>query len=146
MTRFAFVAFIAVVLGGAAGPAFAQDITGVWLNDRGDAHIRIARCGGGLCGTIIWLKDPIDRESGRPLLDVKNPNPALRARPLLGVAIAIGFLPSREEPGKYVGTFYNAEDGGSYRGSMMPGDGNTLRVEGCLLMFCQTQTWTRVSR
>jgi uncharacterized protein (DUF2147 family) len=143
MTRFAF---IVVVLAGLAGPAFAEDITGVWLNSSGDAHIRIAKCGGEhLCGTIIWLKQPTDPATGRPVTDNKNPDAAKRSRPLLGIEVAIGFAPSRDEPGKYVGSFYNAEDGGTYRGSMMPQNADNLRVEGCLLVFCQTQTWTRVS-
>ncbi len=33
-----------------------------------------------------------------------------------------------------------------YSGSMVAADADTLRVEGCLLMFCQTQIWTRVKR
>jgi uncharacterized protein (DUF2147 family) len=143
MTRFAFVVF---VLAGLAGPAFAQDVTGVWLNSSGDAHIRIAKCGASLCGTIIWLKQPTDPATGRPVTDKKNPDPAKRSRPLLGIEVALGFEPSRDEPGKYVGSFYNAEDGGIYRGAMTPANADTLHVEGCLLVFCQTQTWTRLSR
>ncbi len=137
---------LALVLASLALPAFAADITGVWLTNTGDAHIRIAKCGAALCGTIIWLKDPIDPATGRPLADKKNPDPARRARPLIGVEVAIDFVPAREEPGKYLGTFYNAEDGGTYRGSMTAQGANTLHVEGCLLMFCQTQTWTRLPR
>jgi len=143
MMRFALVA---LVLAGLAGPALAADVAGVWLTNTGDAHIRIARCGAEMCGTIIWLKQPNDPATGRPLTDAKNPDPARRAHPLLGIMVAIGFHPAREEPGKYIGTFYNAEDGGTYRGSMMLQDADTLHVEGCLLMFCQTQIWTRVKR
>ena len=140
MTRSAFVALLLAAL---AGPALAADVSGTWLNNSGDAHIRIAKCGANMCGTIVWLKEPNDPATGRPLTDAKNHDPARRSHPLLGTEVAIDFHPS-DEPGKYVGTFYNAEDGNTYRGSMQPQGADTLRVEGCLLMFCQTQTWTRV--
>jgi len=144
MTR---LASLALVLAGLAlgGPARAADISGTWLTNTGDAHIRIARCGANMCGTIVWLKDPKDA-SGRPVTDEKNPDPAKRSRPLIGVEVALGFHTAPDNPEKYVGTFYNAEDGHMYSGSIAAADADTLRVEGCLLMFCQTQMWTRVKR
>ncbi|HEY4922535.1 MAG TPA: DUF2147 domain-containing protein [Xanthobacteraceae bacterium] len=142
MMRFAFVA---LVLAGLAGPALAADISGVWLTNTGDAHIRVAKCGADICGTIIWLRQPND-PAGHPLTDSRNHDPARRSHPLLGTVVAFGFHPSHDEPGKLVGTFYNADDGDTYRGSMMLQDADTLHVEGCLLMFCQTQIWTRLNR
>ncbi len=79
MTR---LASLAVVLAGLAlaGPARAADISGIWLTNTGDAHIRIARCGANMCGTIIWLKEP-KNENGRPATDQKIPiPPGARAR------------------------------------------------------------------
>ena len=144
MTR---LASLALVLAGLAlaGPARAADISGIWLTNTGDAHIRIARCGANMCGTIVWLKDPKDAD-GRPVTDAKNPDPAKRSRPLIGVEVAIGFHTESGNPEKYVGSFYNAEDGHNYSGSIAAANADTLRVEGCLLMFCQTQIWTRVKR
>jgi uncharacterized protein (DUF2147 family) len=144
MTR---LACLALVLAGLvpAGLARAADIAGVWLTNTGDAHIRIARCGTAMCGTIVWLREDKDA-SGRPVTDEKNPDPAKRARPLVGVDVAVGFRPSPDNPERYVGSFYNAEDGHMYSGSMVAPNADTLRVEGCLLVFCQTQMWTRVKR
>ena len=142
-----FVAVAVAILGLAlARPSHAADISGVWLTNTGDAHIRIAKCGGNMCGTIIWLRDPKDPATGRPLTDSKNPDPARRARPLLGIQIALGFHASPQNPEKFVGHFYNAEDGNTYTGSMMAPNADALNVEGCLAVFCQTQVWTRVKR
>jgi uncharacterized protein (DUF2147 family) len=61
-------------------PAMAQGgsgVDGVWLTQAGDAKVRVSRCGGGICGVVAWLKDPIDPVSGKRQIDDKNPNPAL---------------------------------------------------------------------
>jgi uncharacterized protein (DUF2147 family) len=37
--------------------AFAQsggDPTGVWLTQAGDARVKVSRCGGGICGVVVW--------------------------------------------------------------------------------------------
>jgi uncharacterized protein (DUF2147 family) len=146
MTRFiAVVASIAALAFVAARPAHAADISGVWLIDTGDAHIKMAKCGANMCGTIIWIKDPVDPKTGKPQTDEKNPDPNKRSRPLVGVQIAFGFHTTGDNHDKYVGEFYNAEDGKNYRGSIVRSSANELTVEGCLLVFCQTKKWTHVS-
>ena len=126
----------------ATNAASAADLTGVWLTGDRDAQVRFAPCGSSICGTVVWLKDPIDSETGKPLTDKKNPDPARRRRPVIGLPIAIGFKDSGD--GTWVGTFYNSDDGHSYKGNIVRSGPNTLSATGCLLMFCQTQTWTRV--
>ncbi len=125
-----------------AQPALAADISGEWLTDTGDAHIRLAKCGANLCGTIVWLREPNDPATGRPRTDANNADAARRTRPMMGIEVAIGFHPG--DDGKYVGSFYNAKDGKTYRGSIVPAGPDKLDVEGCLLVFCQKQVWTRV--
>jgi len=129
-----------------APPARAADISGVWLTDTGDAHVRLARCGANMCGTIIWLREPNDPATGRPRTDAKNADAAKRSHPMMGIEVAIGFHPDNGDANKYVGTFYNAKDGKTYRGSIVPAGADKLDVEGCLLVFCQKQVWTRVKR
>src|SRR5262249_62313470 len=41
----------------------AADPTGVWLTQDGEAHIRVAKCGAAICGTVVWLKSPVDPET-----------------------------------------------------------------------------------
>jgi uncharacterized protein (DUF2147 family) len=126
-----------------AAPAAAGDPTGLWLTQQGDARIRIARCGGALCGSIAWLREPIDRDTGRPAADDKNPDPSLRTRPLIGLRIAHDMRPG-DTPDKWTGLFYNSDDGQTYRGSLTLTAAGTLRAEGCLGPFCSAETWQKV--
>lgn len=144
MTRFVATAVALGVF--AACPTWAADVSGVWLTNTGDAQIRMTKCahnGTDMCGTIIWLQQPRDA-NGEPLTDAKNPDPAKRTHPLIGTMIAIDFHPTPDDPGRLVGHFYNAEDGETYDGSIVARGADSLAVTGCLLIFCQTQTWTRV--
>lgn len=147
MARFGFISLVAmlVALTGAV-PASAQstDPAGVWLTEKGDARVKVSRCGNGICGVVVGLKDPIDRATGRPQTDDKNPNPALRTRPVVGLSLFIGMRPSA--PGKWSGQIYNADDGGTYVSHITYGGGDALRVEGCVGVICGGETWTRVAR
>ena len=145
MARFGFVfAIVATVL--SAAPALAQgaEPIGVWLTEKGDARVKVTKCGNGLCGVIVWLREPIDRATGQPQVDDKNPNPALRTRPVIGLPLFIGMRPST--PGKWSGQIYNADDGGTYVGHVSFAGGDALQVEGCVGAICGGENWTRVGR
>src|SRR6188768_2917488 len=106
---FLIAAVAAAIL--AAPPARAQgagEATGVWLTQAGDARVRISKCGGGICGVIVGLKQPIDPATGKPQVDDKNPNPALRKRPIIGLPLFSSMRPTG--PGKWSGQIYNADD------------------------------------
>ena len=126
-------------------PAVAQlreKALGVWAEEDGEAYIEIAPCQDKLCGHIVWLKKPTD-DNGRPQMDLNNPNPALRGRPILGLLIMAGLQPNDDNT--YLeGQVYNSEDGKIYEIYLTP-EGDTMEVEGCLMKFlCDSQTWTRV--
>ena len=53
---------------------------GVWLIDN-EVAVQIFDCGKLLCGRILWLLVPRNPE-GQLVRDKKNPQPALRQRPL----------------------------------------------------------------
>jgi len=128
-----------------ASPALAADPHGVWLTEPGTSRIRIADCGGALCGTIVWLKDPNDAETQKPKLDKFNADASKRSRPLMGVTIVIGMKPAGTD--KWSGQVYNAEDGKTYSGSVTMLGANALKLEGCALggLLCKAQTWSRVN-
>src|SRR5207247_3644973 len=88
---------------------------GVWLTQAGDARVKISKCGGGICGVIVGLKEPIDPATGRPQVDDKNPNPGLKKRPMIGLALFSGMQPAG--PNKWSGQIYNADDCGTYASS-----------------------------
>ncbi len=54
-----------------------DDILGIWLNEDEDAHIEVYKEGDLYFGKIIWLKFPIDEETGQPKLDKHHPDPEL---------------------------------------------------------------------
>jgi uncharacterized protein (DUF2147 family) len=128
----------------AAPVAYAQaggDPMGVWLTQAGDAKVKVSKCGGGICGVIVWLKAPIDAATGKPAIDDKNPNPALANRPMIGLTLFSGMQPAG--PNKWSGQIYNADDGGSYASNVSVSGPDTLRVEGCVGALCGGETWTR---
>ena len=128
-----------------ASLAFAGDPHGTWLTDDGKARIRVADCGGALCGNIIWLKEPND-ETGKPKTDQHNADAAKRSRPILGVPIVLGMKPT-STPDKWAGEVYNAEDGKTYSGSITLIGPSKLNLEGCALggLVCKTKVWTRAN-
>ena len=123
-------------------PAIAGDPRGDWLTKDRDAKVRVADCDGGLCGTVVWLKDPIDPATGKPVADKHNVDHALRTRPLMGVQIVLDMKPSGTAD-KWTGHIYNSDDGKTYRGSIALPSPTTLKVEGCVLSFCEAEIWTR---
>jgi uncharacterized protein (DUF2147 family) len=127
---------------GIVGPAFAASPLGTWYTADKDSQVRIANCGGALCGTLVWLKAPNDPATGRPKLDKNNADAAKQSRPLLGVGIVLGMRPSG--PNAWSGNVYNASDGKTYTGSFtMTGD-DTAELKGCVMaVLCKSQTWTR---
>jgi len=131
----------------AIGTAKAQSSggpDGIWLTQAGDAKVRISRCGGGICGVVIWLKDPIDPATGKPQVDDKNPNPALARRPIIGLPLFSGMRPAG--PNKWSGQIYNADDGNTYASHISVTGPSTLKVEGCGGALCGGEDWARTSR
>jgi uncharacterized protein (DUF2147 family) len=139
------IATLAALL--AAAPAKVQaggGPDGIWLTQAGDAKVRVSRCGGGICGVVVWLKDPIDPATRKPQVDDKNPNPALTRRPIIGLSLFLGMRPVG--PNKWSGRIYNADDGKTYASKISVAGPSTLRVEGCVGTFCGGEDWARTSR
>src|SRR3984893_18454446 len=122
------IAIFTALLG--AAPAQAQtggDVGGVWLTQAGDAKVRVSKCGGGICGVVVWLKDPINPATGKTQIDDKNPNPTLAKRPIIGLALFSGMRPNG--PNKWSGPIYNADDGNSYASNISVLGPDALKVE-----------------
>jgi uncharacterized protein (DUF2147 family) len=115
------------------------DVSGLWLTEAKNAHIRIADCGNGTpCGTIAW----IDFAPGDVDKDLENPNPALRERPLTGLQLLRGF--TADAAGWKGGRIYDPESGRTYGSKIRLDRSGVLKVDGCLGPVCQTQRWTRL--
>ena len=117
--------------------AAGEAITGRWLTADQDAIVAIAPCGAKLCGTIArFLVAP---PQGADQRDVNNRDAAKRSRKLLGMPILTDFA---LDGGTWRGTIYDPKSGKTYR-SVLERAGDTLKVKGCISVFCQTQRWTR---
>jgi uncharacterized protein (DUF2147 family) len=137
----AAAAIFALMVVMAAAPARAEELIGTWLTQDKDAHIRVAKCGKAMCGTVVWLRDAVDAKTGQPPVDSKNPNPSLRNRKVLGIRI---FAMEEDNTGSFTGGIYNSDDGQTYKGRLAPRGGNELEVQGCAGALCGSETWTRV--
>ena len=129
-----------------ASPAVAQDRSpvGVWLHANERIRVEISPCNAGLCGEIVWFRWPND-DAGLPLVDLKNRDPALRNRPLLGLRVIEGLRPDGK--GKWVGgRIYNPDDGRDYRADLTVGADGILRVRAYVLLpiLGKTLLWTKV--
>jgi uncharacterized protein (DUF2147 family) len=141
--RFGFIiAILTALLGAPSAKAQAGgDVSGTWLTQAGDAKIRVSKCGGGICGVVVWLKVPINPATGKPQVDDKNPNPSLARRPMIGLPLFSAMQPSGSN--RWSGQIYNADDGNSYASNISVSGPDTLNVEGCVGVLCGSETWTR---
>ena len=136
------MATAAVLLGlamasGRASAQAAEDAFGVWLNPENQSNVEFYRCGDGLCAKVTKVSD------GQKT-DDKNPDPAKRSRPIVGLVIMEGAKKSGDN--KWSGTLYNRADGKSYSGTITVKSKSTLDLSGCVaLVVCRTTTWTRVN-
>jgi uncharacterized protein (DUF2147 family) len=129
------------VLALTAPAAFAGSPVGDWMTPGGLAKARIAPCASGLCGNVVWLKHPLDPSTGRPQLDKANTDPALKSRPVLGMQFLKGFKPAGDN--RWTGgRIYDPQSGKTYDSKMSLTADGSLKVEGCVAVFCQAQVWT----
>lgn len=111
------------------------------MSEDGGLKVALADCGGKLCGRVVWLGEPNDRQTGKPKTDTQNPDPHKRTRPLIGLEVAT-MTPAGPE--QWSGTIYNADDGHVYRAHLRLRDDRTAVLEGCMLVvLCRGHTWTR---
>ena len=85
-------------------------------------------------------------QAGLPLVDLKNKDPALRGRPLLGLTVLEGLRRTGENAWTD-GRIYNPDDGENYLARMSIQDDGSLRIRAYILLplFGHTLIWTRVS-
>ena len=142
----------------AAVPLFAGDgdaILGVWATDPdgegGQAHIKIHAVGDLYSGKIVWLEEPLytaedeDGKEGEPKVDKNNPDPALQARPIMGLDLMMGFKFDGKGTWKK-GTIYDPDNGKTYKCKIKIGDDGVLNVRGFIgiSMLGRTSLWTSV--
>jgi uncharacterized protein (DUF2147 family) len=86
--------------------------SGVWLWDDGRAAVEFHACGERLCARIVWVTQEA-APNAAPLLDTKNPDPALRNRRICGLDYITDVKRTKEGDWKN-GRVYDFNGGSSY--------------------------------
>lgn len=139
-------AICAALMLGLALPVHAEpapQVVGRWLSEARDGVIDIYPCGDKLCGKLVWIKTPFDRE-GKPMTDINNPKPELRSRPRCNLVMLGEFKPTG--PNEWGdGWIYDPGSGKTYDAKMRLDADGTLKLRGYvgISLFGETQTWTR---
>lgn len=123
----------------------ADDILGTWLNEDEDAHVEIYKDGDLYFGKIVWLKNPIDEETGEPKTDKNNPDPELAKRPTMGIKLLTDF--EWDEDNEWDdGDIYDPKSGKTYSCYIIMEEYDLLKIRGYIgiSLIGRTTYWTRV--
>lgn len=116
-------AALATLLATAPVYAIAADPTGTWQADDGKSRYKITNCAhDALCARLIWLRDKDDVNMQ-----------------YLNQVIVQG---TQSSENKWTGTVKH--DGDTYAGTMVMTGEDSLKVNGCQGVFCQTVKLSRV--
>ena len=128
-----FALFAILLLSG--GKAFSQkhkagDIIGIWYNEEKTSKLEIYQDGQKFFAKIVWLKEPIDPETGKPKTDKLNPDPKLKSVPRLGLVVVKNMVFNGSDEWKE-GTIYDPNNGKTYSSHIQFGDSpNLLKLRG----------------
>ena len=126
-----FALACAAILGLAGAAEAADPVVGTWKTQADDngkfGLVTISPCGDRICGTITRAYG----SSGEPI-----------SSPTVGRRMIWDMVPAGG--GSYVDGQIWAPDRDKTYKSKMTLDGDSLKVEGCVLGFCRGQTWARV--
>jgi uncharacterized protein (DUF2147 family) len=131
---------LSIALLSTTGWADRNDVEGRWLTQEKDGWIAIKLVGDSLVGSIAGSPNGDEERE----FDDRNPDPALRDRPLQGLAIMTGF--EYDGDGRWSGgKVYDPNSGKTYKCTLTQIDANTLRIRGYIgvSLFGRSETWTR---
>ena len=123
----------------------ADDLLGTWLNEDKDGHVKIYKEKGKYYGKLIWLKNPIDEETGKAKLDKHNDDEDLQKRPLQDLVLLTDFV--YDEDGEWEdGEIYDPKSGNTYSCYIKMESMDKIKVRGYIgiSLIGRTTYWTRV--
>jgi uncharacterized protein (DUF2147 family) len=135
------VALCALATVAAAQPGSSPE--GRWLTEKKNGIVEIFQCGNNLCGRLLWFRiKPGD--SNQQGVDLENPDPKQRNRPLCGLVFMSGFKPDGPN-GWEDGRVYNSDDGNTYHATMTLQPDGRLRLHGYIVvtLIGASEVWTR---
>ncbi len=138
-----FFSFLIITAASAITKENPDAIIGVWIAGGGKGHIQIFKQNGKYYGKILWLRNPKEA-SGEVQLDRKNPNPAMRNKPIIGTLLLKDFVYKKGEWTD--GVIYDTSVGKEYDAYIKLKNSNTLALRGYIgfSLMGKTDIWTRV--
>ena len=118
-------------------------MAGVWFDDTARGAVELRPCPAGLCGHIVWLKEPTDA-NGAPRTDAYNPDPSKRSRPICGLQV-IGNVKQQSDGTWDQGWVYDPKAGKAYDVAIEMPARDRLTVTGYkgIKLLSKTLVWTR---
>ena len=116
----------------------AGDVVGNYMNQEGEAIIKIYETSGKYFGKLIWIKNP-DR------LDENNPDPKKRTQKRLGLVIMNNFVFDGDDTWED-GTIYDPKNGKTYDCKVTRDAKGNLDIRGFIgiSLLGRTTHWTKV--
>lgn len=128
------LAAVAVAAMTAPSLAWAADRSfGTWANPKNSVHVRAERCGGRMCGVVVWASEKAKADARKGGTD-----------PLIGSRLFQDF--TLEKPGVWRGKVFVPDIGKTFSGTIRVVDNDTMVGSGCLVgrIGCRSQQWTRL--
>jgi uncharacterized protein (DUF2147 family) len=118
-------------------------VAGVWFDDTARGAVELRPCGGGICGHIVWLKEPTDA-NGAHRTDIYNPDPTKRSQPICGLQV-IGNVKQQPDGSWDQGWVYDPKAGKAYDVAIEMPSQDRLTVTGYkgIKLLSKTLLWTR---
>lgn len=136
-----------IILAFTLGLHAQNEIVGTWFNTSKSGKVEIIKKGDKFFGEIVWLKEPLDENSGKAKVDENNPDESKRSLAIIGLQVLKNFVYDGE--GKYSGgTIYDPENGKTYKCKMTLVDKDKLDVRGYIGIpaLGRTENWTRAAK
>jgi uncharacterized protein (DUF2147 family) len=113
----------ALFLTGLTVSASAFDPYGTWMRPSTGTQVSFYDCGGKLCGKIVAVRDETRKKE-------------------IGTLIMTGAIKTGNSEWK--GDLLNTDDGKIYSGVVTLQGPSALNLKGCVAVFCEGETWTKV--
>jgi len=138
---FISIFIVSSLLAGVSSYAQSDILPGIWVTEGSKSKVEIFKSGNSYAAKIIWLAEA-NNEEGLPKTDKKNPDPALRSRPIIGLVILSDL---KLENGVWKGSkIYSPERGEYIDCSLKLQDGYTLRITATKGFFSTTKFWRKL--
>ncbi len=126
-----------------ASQADADNILGQWYTNGDESIVEIYKCGESYCGKIVWLKEPLDHDTGEEKTDTYNPDESLKERKIIGMDIVWDFEAGRGNTWGG-GKIYDPESGKTYScKAKLKKDKLNIRGFIGVSILGRTTVWTR---